>query len=805
MKINTGLNKGNIAESKKALKKEEPFKTSDRVETGLTGSDGGLMKDLKNLSQLKENAKMSDVVIDHPKTIYFRATQNDQYKLDDGFDSSRDIVAVGAQEGNPSEPYRFMIKFKELQKGAELGNLDTYVLLDMGGGTKTDLPDGIKGKTEKPWQLAVAAYDSKNYNVYDHEKGTLDKNRILKDLKYDSSRNILEFSIDKEALRERGWEDLKGINLQVFTAKDFVKQPLDTIDRAPEKPWTKDGTMARQLNTNPYANPDKIEDWGGKGIYFLLTDRFNDGDPTNNMDVDKGDLGKFHGGDLQGIIDKLDYLQSLGVTAIYLNPIFESPSLHKYDAIMYHHIDANFGPDSVRDRELIKKEVPHDPGTWVMTSADKLFLKLIKEVHKRKMKIIIDGVFNHIGIKNPFFQDVVKNQENSKYKDWFIVTSWNDPAKGKEFTYKGWFGVKELPEWGRTDNNLLPGPKSYIFNITKRWMDPDCDGDPSDGIDGWRLDVAFCVPHGFWKDWSKHVKSINPEAYMTAEIIDTAEVNKPYLKGDEFTAVMNYNFAFTSSEYFFDEHNRISTTEFDKRLRELREAYNKEISYVMQNLIDSHDTARMNTMIVNKDKISYRDWHKYCEYAKGSNPEYDTGKPLPNEIKRQKIFVIFQMTYLGSPMVYYGNEVGMWGATDPCCRKPMIWEDMEYSDEIYLPDGSKRSVPDKVGVNKDLFNHYKKLINIRNSHKALQLGDFNTLFIDDKNEIYGFSRKYKDEYIVVIVNNSKKEKRAKFEVELPGTFVDLLNEGNGFTVKEDKTISLDVKGEWGRILLLENK
>ena len=512
-----------------------------------------------------------------------------------------------------------------------------------------------------------------------------------------------------------------------------------------------------------------------------------------------------YGGDLQGIIDKLDYLQSLGVTAIYLNPIFESPSLHKYDAIMYHHIDANFGPDSVRDRELIKKEVPHDPGTWVMTSADKLFLKLIKEVHKRKMKIIIDGVFNHIGIKNPFFQDVVKNQENSKYKDWFIVTSWNDPAKGKEFTYKGWFGVKELPEWGRTDNNLLPGPKSYIFNITKRWMDPDCDGDPSDGIDGWRLDVAFCVPHGFWKDWSKHVKSINPEAYMTAEIIDTAEVNKPYLKGDEFTAVMNYNFAFTSSEYFFDEHNRISTTEFDKRLRELREAYNKEISYVMQNLIDSHDTARMNTMIVNKDKISYRDWHKYCEYAKGSNPEYDTGKPLPNEIKRQKIFVIFQMTYLGSPMVYYGNEVGMWGATDPCCRKPMIWEDMEYSDEIYLPDGSKRSVPDKVGVNKDLFNHYKKLINIRNSHKALQLGDFNTLFIDDKNEIYGFSRKYKDEYIVVIVNNSKKEKRAKFEVELPGTFVDLLNEGNGFTVKEDKTISLDVKGEWGRILLLENK
>ncbi len=594
------------------------------------------------------------------------------------------------------------------------------------------------------------------------------------------------------------WYELQPYEKQ---NKGFYIITDKTISRLSGKIDTGKLKSIKNTNFSPVTLKDKLLEKNFNEAEIKLIFNNADHEKTIWYDIQR----RRYGGDLQGILDKLDYLQSLGITAIYLNPIFESPSLHKYDAIMYHHVDANFGPDPVRDRELIKKEVPDDPNTWVMTSADKLFLKLVKEVHKRNMKIIVDGVFNHIGIKNPFFQDVVKNQQNSTYKNWFTVTSWADPSKDKEFAYKGWFGVKELPEWGRTENNLLPGPKNYIFNITKRWMDPDGDGNPSDGIDGWRLDVAFCVPHGFWKDWSKHVKSINPEAYMTAEIIDTVEVNKPYLEGDEFTAVMNYNFAFTSSEYFFDEKNRISATEFDTKLRDLREAYNSEVAYGMQNLIDSHDTARLQTMIVNRDVVSYRNWPQYCENAKGSNPLYNTGKPSEEELKSQNIFAIFQMTYLGAPMVYYGDEVGMWGATDPCCRKPMIWDDLKYADEVYLPDGSRRLKPDRVDVNYDLLDHYKKLIAIRNSHKALQLGDFNTLFIDDKNELYAFSRKYGDEYIVVILNNSKKEKRAKFTVEAPGTFTDLLNDGSGAVVKEDRILSVSVKPQWGRILVIESK
>lgn len=193
MKINsTGMPAGNVTIDKsKTVKEENPFNVSDKL-AGSSSGDSGLMKDLKNLSELSKNVKTSgETFVDMPKTIYFKTTQNDQYSLGDGFDGSRDIVAVGSHEGTPAEPYHFIVKFKDLQPNAELGNLDTYLLLDMGQGTKTELPDGIKGKTEKPWQLAIAAYDSKNFNVYDDKGATLDKNKILKNLKYDSSMTVL--------------------------------------------------------------------------------------------------------------------------------------------------------------------------------------------------------------------------------------------------------------------------------------------------------------------------------------------------------------------------------------------------------------------------------------------------------------------------------------------------------------------------------------------------------------------------------------------------------------------------------------
>ncbi|MCK4287718.1 MAG: hypothetical protein KAW86_00810, partial [Bacteroidales bacterium] len=392
--------------------------------------------------------------------------------------------------------------------------------------------------------------------------------------------------------------------------------------------------------------------------YQIFPERFRDGDPSNNptvkdiigadpveppkswnihpwesdwyelQDYEKKNgekelwkhlLRRRYGGDLQGIIDKLDYLVDLGISAIYLNPVFDSPSLHKYDAASYHHIDPNFGPDPVGDRQLMKQENPLDPETWVWTKADELALKLIEEAHKRNIRIIFDGVFNHMGINSFAFQDLLKNQQKSPYKDWFTVKSWDNNETGETFDYVGWFGVKSLPELREDSAGIVSGPRDYIFNATKRWMNPKNKGIQF-GIDGWRLDVAFCVGHPFWKKWRKLVRSINPEAYLTAEIVDTPEKVKPYMQGDEFDGEMNYNFAFACAEFFFNPDSmRISSTEFDHKLKNLRELYPKGVAYVSQNLFGSHDANRIGSHIVNRGIGNFRNWGQYFGLSQAAN------------------------------------------------------------------------------------------------------------------------------------------------------------------------------------------
>lgn len=520
---------------------------------------------------------------------------------------------------------------------------------------------------------------------------------------------------------------------------------------------------------------------------------------TNGKDIWYNLQRRRYGGDLQGIINKLDYLKELGIGAIYLNPVFEAPSLHKYDGATYHHIDPYFGPDPESDHNLMKTEIPDEPETWVWTKADELFLKLINEVHKRGMKIIIDGVFNHMGINSWAFKDVKLNQQNSNYRDWFAIKSWDDKVKGTKFEYEGWFGVKELPELREDENGIVDGPKKYIFDITKRWMDPNSDGKPDDGIDGWRLDVAYCIQHQFWKDWRKLVKSINPDAYLTAEIIDSAAANKPYLKGDEFDAVMNYNFLFLTAEYFIDEKTSISTAEFDKGLEELRNEYPESVAFGMMNLFGSHDTQRILSHIVNKDKYKIRKWGQNFDKFKGSNARYETRKPNKDEIDKLKMMLIFQMTYVGAPYVYYGDEVGMWGANDPCSRKPMLWSDIVYDNEKVNPDQSLKTIEDETKINSDLLEFYKKLIKIRNNNKILITGKIKTLLTDNERGIYAYSRENDNIQIIVIINKSKETVTIKLPVNHTEYYTDILN-SNEFISAEGNKIECKIPPMNGRIL-----
>ena len=584
------------------------------------------------------------------------------------------------------------------------------------------------------------------------------------------------------------------------------------------------------------ANDEFVPQWAKKVVWYqIFPERFRDGDPANNPTMDdlkgadpkelpkeweihpwgsdwyelqdyekengepemwKHILRRRYGGDLQGVINKLDYLQDLGITAIYMNPVFQSPSLHKYDGESYHHIDPNFGPDPEGDRELIKTENPLDPDTWVWTSADKLALKLINEAHSRDMKIIFDGVFNHLGYNSFAFQDVVKNQQNSPYKDWFMIKSWNDPEKGTEFDYEGWFGVKTLPEFKEDSTGIVEGPKKYIFNATQRWMNPRGDG-IEHGIDGWRLDVAYCIGHPFWKKWRKHVRSINPEAYMTAEIVDDPEKVKPYMEGDEFDGEMNYNFAFASSEFFFNtDSTRINASEYDEKLQELRELYPDGVAYVSQNLFGSHDSNRIGSHIVNRNNGigNFRNWGKYFNASvAGNNSDYSTRKPEAEDIELQKLFAIMQMTYVGAPMIYYGDEVGMWGGNDPDCRKPMIWDDINYDNEVFNVDGSTHE-PDSVAANKSLYDHYKNLISIRNEHAALQEGTYKTIFTDDEKGIFVFSRIYENETITVAINNGKDAYTLKIPQLEDQCSKDLLSN----KIYDDEALIIQPK--WGVIL-----
>lgn len=538
----------------------------------------------------------------------------------------------------------------------------------------------------------------------------------------------------------------------------------------------------------------QVPAWAAHVVWYqIFPERFENGDPTN--DPDKASLkgawphdtespwkispwtsdwyalqpwekenGKDiwfniqrrrYGGDLQGIINRLDYLQNLGIGAIYLNPVFQAPSLHKYDASCYHHIDVHFGPDPEGDKKLIAMENPLDPETWVWTEADKLMLTLIHEAHTRNMRIIFDGVFNHMGITSFAFQDLLKNGKNSPYKTWFTITDWNKPGYlGAPFTYEGWFGVAELPELREDEHGIVKGPRTYIFDATQRWMDPNGDGDPSDGIDGWRLDVAYCVDHAFWKAWRSHVKVINPDAYLTAEIIDTPENILPYLQGDEFDAIMNYPFAFIAHKYFINQSVPLNTFLFAQELDILLNSYPLETLYVMQNLYDSHDTQRLLSALANPTLGKFEHWGEFFAKSQAHNPAYNIRPPEDKiSFKRLHQMIVFQMTFVGAPMIYYGDEAGMWGGNDPCCRKPMVWPDKTYEPESTRPNQQKMD-PVPVAFNHELHSFYRKLIHFRNAHSALQIGDYHPIVVDNDNHLFGYKRQLGDDVIIVLFNNS---------------------------------------------------
>ncbi|CAN5466752.1 hypothetical protein BH09PLA1_BH09PLA1_16870 [soil metagenome] len=647
-----------------------------------------------------------------------------------------------------------------------------------------------------------------------------DVDRIVAHVLVDGATETLPFPLDRVSTGQ-GFDTFAGV---VNTQSSNVKFYLTAFDGSASATIDQKGNVDQRpidawpVSTKPgFATPE----WAKHAVWYqIFPERFRNGDPSNdpgdqwferkvpwtsnwwktqpgeapgdeNFYKGEGNVWKRrYGGDIQGLRQALPYLRSLGITAIYLNPIFEAESMHKYDTADYRHIDDNFG---VREKLPLDGETD-DPKTWKWSKSDRIFLDFLEEAHRQGFKVILDGVFNHVGRAHPFFQDVVKNGKKSKYVDWFEIEDFGNktPADPEQFGQPG--GMK-FKAWDR-DSGHLPvlkkdpklglakGPRDHIMAITKRWLAPD--GDPSNGIDGWRLDVPGDIPHPFWIDWHKVVRGAKPDAYISGEIWTWAQ---PWLSsGDQFDAVMNYRFAEPVQQFFVNQKTAIKPSEFNARLVELEMNYPLQVAMVQQNLFDSHDTDRAASMYVNPDR-AYDAQNRPQDNA--ADVGYDPRKPNETEWARFRQATAFQMSFIGAPMIYYGNEAGMWGPDDPSNRQPMVWKELEPYDDP------------EVKFDQANFDFFQRAIAVRKALPALQTGFFRPVMMDDSRGLFAFARDLDGKSVIVVLNRNSSNQKIEIPIDAKGEveLIDWMNSdqvavkraGSGIDARPSASVKSDAK------------
>jgi neopullulanase len=448
-------------------------------------------------------------------------------------------------------------------------------------------------------------------------------------------------------------------------------------------------------------------------FYQIYPDRFarSPKNPAGNLPFETWDTPPTHhgfkGGDLFGVIEKLDYLQELGINAIYFNPVFSSASNHRYHTFDYYSVDPLLGGN-----DALKK--------------------LIKEAHKRDIRIVLDGVFNHASRGFWQFNHVLETGAASPYRDWFYFDP--DRLTGKKhwgaypthheesalkhedsltaIGYRAWWNLPALPKF----NTNNPAVREFIFGVAEYWI--------KFGIDGWRLDVPGEIDDDeFWREFRRRVRAVNPEAYIVGEIWHEAQ---RWLQGDQFDAVMNYLVTAASLSYFASNHldlhiihqagglkdrvRPIGAHDFAAEVDRILSLYPQDITYAQLNLLDSHDMPRFLTC-ASGDKNSL------------------------------KLAWLFMFTIPGAPCVYYGDEVGVDGGHDPECRKAFPWDENKWD--------------------KDLFEYVKACTQLRTEYASLRRGDYKRLYAEGP--VMAYSRTHKNETLMVAFNTSTHEQT----IELP--------------------------------------
>ena len=519
----------------------------------------------------------------------------------------------------------------------------------------------------------------------------------------------------------------------------------------------------------------KTPDWAkGAVMYQIFVDRFYNGDKSNDvLDNEYVYVGKpskrvkdwckipnadgireFYGGDLQGIIDKIDYLNELGVDAIYLNPIFVSPSNHKYDIQDYDNVDPHFGKIindegdvlcNKLDNNFATKYINRTTDSENLKASNELFIELVEKAHENNIKVILDGVFNHCGSFNKWL-DREKIYENSKKYEKGAYTSIESPFKSffhfynteawpDNPNYDGWWGYDTLPKL-----NYEGSPKlyKYILDVGRKWVSPPYNAD------GWRLDVAADLGyskefnHQFWRDFRKAVKDANPEALILAE--HYGDPSDWIRNGDQWDTVMNYD-AFMEPVTWFLTGMQKHSDEFRGDLLGNSKAFFDSMIYNMSKHV-------YQTIQVSMNQLSNHDHSRFLTRTNHKVGRLHTlGAEAANEGINKGIMkeaALIQMTWPGAPTIYYGDEAGVCGWTDPDNRRTYPWGNED----------------------NDMISLHKELIKIRKENEVLKTGSLRFLYGEHMVICYG--RWDENSKLAIVVNSSSEEKLLNIPVRSIG-------------------------------------
>ncbi|HNQ23490.1 MAG TPA: alpha-amylase family glycosyl hydrolase [Phycisphaerae bacterium] len=505
------------------------------------------------------------------------------------------------------------------------------------------------------------------------------------------------------------------------------------------------------------ASTAGVPTWAAEARWYQVPiARFRDGDPANNppgaqpwaVNVappaaaqtpaapTSAAAGVF-GGDLQGLRQKLPYLKDLGINALCLTPIFAAGTPEGEGTIDYRHVADALGVAGTL-AQMTGETL--DLKTWVVSAGDRVFLDLLKEAHEQGFHVVVEVAFDHVGEQFWAWQDVVKQGAKSPYAGWFEAGA-ADTAPPQT---AGGAPAARRVKFRCTPEGLAPEVERHLLDVSRRWLDPDGDGNPRDGVDGWRVRGHEQVAHAFWKRWRTHVKQINPDALL---IVDVEGDPTAWLTGDEFDAACNYEVGWAVVKFFAGHDSQYNLAKLLDDLGRLRGRQTPATNVALLNCLTTPGGPRLLAQVMPPAAAA----------PKTAGEAQPAARVLTElDVARARLALTFLHFYVGTPLAEYGDEVGMFSEQDAACRGPMWWTDLS------APESKA------AGYRGDFYGLLRLLHEVRAVHEPLRRGDFRTVLLDEEHKVLAFSRSIPGQEVVLLLNYGTASQRVSVPAGKPG-------------------------------------